>query len=278
MAEKRDKMNLNRKHYVLILSGIIVLFFGILFYITLPYTNNWRSQYSLYLETKADSNPDKQKALLQYLEADLLSDSELLSLKIGQLYDDAGKLELAEKYFTKVKSSKYLNDLTEHYLKAGDIEKAKTIIKKTKDEYYTALTTFITDPKEAQKNIQDLKGEKSKILNEYIETFMSNPQTEYTDTAIALYLYNNGYNKLALDKLEHYNDSNYKDAVDLLGDIYFSQSQYKEASDAFEKSIALDSYDVEIYKKLLSVYEKLGKDDKLKEVQIEIRSLSVIDK
>lgn len=269
---------LNRKQYIIIFSGIIVLFVGILFYISFPYTKWLLSQYSLKLESLADANPNRQEALLRYLEANLLDKREHLSLKIGKIYDDAGKSELAEKYFADVRSDKYLDELTVHYLKTGDLEKAKAIVQKTNDQYYNALLTFIYNPAEAMKKVENTNNEHTKELKEYIQTIKDNPQPEYTDTAIALYLYNNGYNKLALIKLEPYKDSSYKDAIDLLGDIYFSQYQYKEASDAYEKSIALDSYNIEIYKKLSSAYEKLGDYDKFKITQEKIKSLSIIDK
>jgi len=266
---------LSKKQYLITLSGVIVLFLGVLFYISQPYIKNWRSQYSSKLESTADLNPDKQKALLQYREADFLSDHESLSLKIGKLYDDTGKPELAEKYFSKVKSENYLNDLTEHYLKNGNIEKAKSIVQKSNDEYYNTLILFINDPKEAAQKNKDTQDSKTKELKQYIETFINNPQKEYNDTAIALYLYKNGYTNLALQKLEPYLNKDYKDAFVLIGDIYYKNGLYNISATAYEKSIALDKYDLEAYKKLGEVYQKLENKEKLAEISVIIDRLEI---
>ncbi len=258
---------ITRKQRIITLVIVLTLFAGTSIYLLLPYINNWRSQYSYKLELLGDNHPDE--ALSFYRKAELIHPSESLSLKIGTLYGNSDKLDLAERYFNKIKSENITLELANHYLKAGSTDKARSLLRDVpySDDYiyYNALILALDSPQRALETIPETTDKKLLAIQTLLNSLLDNINIEYTDTAIALYLYNNGYINLALSKLESHNDSTYRDLHLLLGDIYSSLGLYIKAAIAYENARTIDPYNIHTYSELISTYKKLGDQDKIDE-------------
>lgn len=269
--------SINIKQRTMVLITISILFIGTSTYLSLPYIKNWRQQYSYKLELLGDNHPDE--ALAFYRKAEFIYPNESLYLKIGELYDRSDKLDLAERYFTKIESETITLELVNHYLKTGNTDKARALLKNVQHSndylYFHTLILALDSPKETLESIPKTNNQKLTEFKTYLSSIANNTNTEYTETAIALYLYNNNYNDLAIKKLEILNESNYKDAYLLLGDIYYSQELYKNTAIAYEKARNIDPYDVDVYQKLILVYEKLNDNNKSDEYKKILENLSI---
>lgn len=268
---------ITKKQRTIALITVSLLFVGTSVYLSLPYINNWRQQYSYKLELLGDEGSEKK--LVFYRKAEFIYPRESLYLKIGELYDESGRLELAERYFNKIKSEDITLELVNHYLKAGNTDKARSLLASVPHSddylYYHTLILALDNPPKALETIPETTDQRLMNFKTYLASIVGNTNTKYVDTAIALYLYNNGYDNLALNKLESHKDSNYKDAHILMGDIYTSQNLYINAATAYESARIRDSYDINIYPKLISAYELLGNKDKADEYTVALEKLTI---
>lgn len=266
------KIDLKKHKKPFITFIIIILFIPLMILL-----NFAQIKYSSKLEKLGD-NPDigLQKSLIYYKEAEFLKPSQSLDLKIGKIYDEEGAFALSEKYFNKMKD--HGPELTVHYLKQNKIDEAKESLNKINSpeekDYYENLIVMIDNPKTTLKNLTAKKDDNSKEMKTFLETTLKNKNNIYVNNAIALFLYNKGYIKIAIDKLEK-NKTQNKESLNLAGDMYFNQSEYGKAAVAYEKSIILDQYDIETYKKLLILYEKIGDSKKVEEIKDKIKNISV---
>jgi len=271
---------LTRNQFIISLIIITILFLSTLLYVFLPYINNWRSQYSYSLELIGDQeNP--QNALIKYREAEFIYSHESTELKIGKIYDNTNRFDLANRYFSKIRSKKYMGEIADHFFREGDIEKIRSfLIKNTQFRgyiYYKNLLSVLDNPKNSLDLTFDTKDEKSQLLVSILSSANKRDDDLYIKTAVATYLYNVGYTSLALQEIGDY-DIDQKEALILLGDIYKSLDNNEKSIQSYKKAISLDKYDINIYKKLLNIYEDTGDYRQAQKIKSQIKELSIINK
>jgi len=236
--------------------GIIMISLLAMLYISLPYIKSKRSQIAYKLELKGDLSSDKKQALLFFKKAEIIRSNESTNVKIGRIYDDFGYYVEADKYFEKTDPEN--PEILRHYFKKGDLFSIETFLstsgKPDTLKFYRALLTSIDKPTESLVLLNSLNEDEAIDLKSQIEKVIRNPDQYYTSTAIAQYLYNNGYKNFSKIKLVEISKDN-KQATVLLGDIYYQEGLYNKSAIAYLQSIKLDPYDIGLRKSVEILFQ-----------------------
>lgn len=274
-------MKLNKKTYQVAYGIVITLFLITLSYLSLPYIEYGRTQYSSLLELQGDLEEiNSRKALINFRKAELISPRESLYLKIGRIYDNNGNHDYAERYFNKIKSEDITLDLVKHHLRKGDKSQSEALLSTlpSSDEslYYKALILTLESPQKALEVIQGSSSAKNIELAEYLIQVKDNGNNDYKETAIAIYLYNNNFKRLAVSLLEPIVEvGEYNSALEVLGDIYYTDELYRKAATAYEGYIKNDPYEITIYYKLVDTYENLNDKEKVEKYNKALKDLTI---
>lgn len=270
-------MNKPLKYILISLAGLILLLAG--FSIS-PYSESLRKQYSSIFETSADNlwENSEQKAMNRYIVAKYLYPSESLRFKVGSVYLSHSNDNAAEREFDGIQDAKIKSNIAEKYLKLGSVDKASRYLvmnSAVDDMLYIEQVIHISTKDTIKTGVKCTeKDSRCSLLVSKMQAKNLNNSVIYNKVALADILNNEGFPKVALQKIESVEDNNYRDLYNIKGVIYYNNELYDKSAVALNKSIELDPFDIETYRLLASVYDTLKDKENSELAKSKMKSLS----
>lgn len=262
------------KKIVFIIISVMILIVGSLWFT--PYIKNLRQHYSYIYEARGDqSEKDNQKALSNYIFAKYLYPNDSIRYKIGLIYLSKDNKSVAEREFQPIKQNDIRLKVSSDYLRISDIENANEFLQTlpATDEvlYNKSLISLFQSDSYGECSAG---FEKCNKLRNNSKLLLENSNVSYKNTAIAELLYKEGFEDLALKKLEAQEYKDYRDYYYLLGRIYLEKRLYNKSAVALENTIHIDPHYLPAYILARTTYQRLGNNEKANLIETKIKTIS----
>ena len=271
-------MNSRQKTEYTVLFVIIILGCGLLTAFAVTRINNWRLEKSKYYLHEAKKSDIASDQMLYFEKAAALYPNEETYLNAGISALRLGNNALGQKYLTRVKTAEGYFQLANAYYNLGNFPSAATGYKNAIGKENTEFARLglaksylkMGDIRKAKTELAYAPGlAESKRIFAILNSGSASTSTESSMISAYNQLQTLGYPQAAMKLLEEGAEKGKitRDGLITLANDNIASADYQQAYDNLLKAKAMDSYYPQVYKQLVIVCVKLGKNEEARQYQ-----------